>query len=87
MRALVLSLGFSVLALFPGQGNAGDRVTQSTASQNTVSNSAKQTPNTPNGETYRGHYLDLAAVVGRRTSPSWRRCCGIKSISSRTFPD
>jgi hypothetical protein len=61
MRALLLTLGFSVLALFPGQGYAEDRLAPSA-----ISNSAKQVSTIPNSETYRGHYLDLAAIVGRQ---------------------
>jgi hypothetical protein len=53
MRALLLSLGFSIVALFPGQGNAGDRPAPNAAS-------------ITKGETYRGHFLDLSAVAGRQ---------------------
>jgi hypothetical protein len=61
MRTLLLISGFCVLALLPGQGSASDRVPPSAAS-----NSAKQLPNAASSETYRGHYLDFSAMVGRQ---------------------
>jgi hypothetical protein len=61
MRNLLLISGFCVLALFPGQGNAEERL-----APNAVTNSAKLPMSAANSETYRGHYLDFSGVTGRR---------------------
>lgn len=63
MRSLFLLSLCSILCLFPGSGKAGDSL------QNTVSDSEKHLSTNPNGEVYRGHFLDFSEIAGRNDFP------------------
>jgi hypothetical protein len=62
MRALFLLLLCSVFCLFPGSGKAGD----STLPQIIVSDGEKHLSTIPNGEIYRGHFLDFSEVANKQ---------------------
>jgi hypothetical protein len=59
MRALLVTFVFAVLGLFPGSGNAGDRLSDST-------NTEKRPANNSEPETYRDHFLDFSVLAGRQ---------------------
>jgi hypothetical protein len=61
MRALLTGFTFCVLALLPAPGNAENRLPQPA-----VSGGERQPPAKPNGEAYRGHFLDVSDLAGRQ---------------------
>jgi hypothetical protein len=62
MRALFLLSLCSIFCLFPGSGKAGD----SSLPQITISDNDKHLSTNPNGEIYRGHFLDFSEIAGRQ---------------------
>jgi hypothetical protein len=62
MRSLFLLSLCSIVSLFPGSGKAGD----SSLPRISVSDSEKHLSTNPNGEIYRGHFLDFSEIAGRQ---------------------
>jgi hypothetical protein len=62
MRSLCLLALCSICFLFPGSSRAGDNYLP----QITISESEKHVSINPNGETYRGHFLDFSEVADRQ---------------------
>jgi hypothetical protein len=62
MRSLFLLALCSICFLFPGSSKAGDNYLP----QITISESEKHVSINPNGEIYRGHFLDFSEIAARK---------------------